>query len=438
MNIVLLSGGSGKRLWPLSNSIRSKQFIQLFRTAEDSYESMVQRVYRQIRTVDQNANIVIATSQSQVSEIKHQLNDAVSVCVEPCRRDTFPAIVLAVNYLHDVMGVSDDDSVVICPVDPFVDNSYYQAVQQLDELVKKNAANLCLMGIQPTYPSEKYGYIIPESMGEVSSVKEFREKPDTKTAEQYLKENALWNAGVFAFKVGYLIQKSHEQIVYSDYKDLLTKYSSLSKISFDYAFVEKEKHIQVLRYNGSWKDVGTWNMMAEVMTDHIKGNAVMDDACSNTHIVNELDTPIIAMGCKDMVIAASNDGILVTDKQRSGYMKPYVEKVESDPMYAEKSWGTYTVVDIQPGAMTVKVSMRAGEHMTYHSHDCRNEVWTVLSGAATAVIDGKRKSIKAGDVIMIPAGSKHILQAKTDLDVIEVQLGENISVSDKKKYPFPE
>lgn len=241
MNIILLSGGSGRRLWPLSNDIRSKQFIKLFKDENGEYESMIQRVYRQITTVDPDAKVTIATSKSQASAIHNQLGDKASICVEPCRRDTFPAILLAAAYLHDELGVGDDESVAVCPVDPYVDNSYYEGVEALEKLVQQNTANLTLMGIAPTYPSEKYGYIIPESSNEVSTVKEFKEKPDKATAEKYLAQNAVWNAGVFAFKLGYLLEKAHAMVDFEDYRDLYSKYETLTKISFDYAVVEKKR-----------------------------------------------------------------------------------------------------------------------------------------------------------------------------------------------------
>lgn len=433
MNIILLSGGSGRRLWPLSNAIRSKQFIKLFKDENGEYESMIQRVYRQITTVDPDAKVTIATSKSQASAIHNQLGDKASICVEPCRRDTFPAILLAAAYLHDELGVGDDESVAFCPVDPYVDNSYYEGVEALEKLVQQNTANLTLMGIAPTYPSEKYGYIIPESSNEVSTVKEFKEKPDKATAEKYLAQNAVWNAGVFAFKLGYLLEKAHAMVDFEDYRDLYSKYETLTKISFDYAVVEKETSIQVMRYNGDWKDVGTWNMMAEVMADNIKGKAVMDDTCVNTQIVNELNIPILAMGCKDMVIAASGDGILISDKERSGYMKPYVEKISTEVMFAEKSWGTYTVMDVQEGSMTVKVSMQAGQKLSYHYHNSRDEVWTVVAGQGKAIVDGMKQILRAGDVVTIAAGCKHTIEAVTNLDIIEVQIGETISVADKYK-----
>ena len=433
MNLILLSGGSGKRLWPLSNDIRSKQFIKLFRGINNSYESMVQRVFRQIMTVDPEASVTVATSKSQVSAIRNQLGQKVSLCVEPCRRDTFPAIVLATMYLHDVLNVSEEVSVAVCPVDPFVENTYYEAVQSLIKLSNESSTNLALMGVEPTYPSEKYGYIIPENRENISPVLEFKEKPYKIDAKKYISQGALWNAGVFAFKLKYMIEKAHEIIDFRGYDDLVKKYATLEKISFDYAVVEKEKSIQVMRYNGEWKDVGTWNTMTEVMTDEVKGNVTCDSECENLHAVNELDIPILCMGCKNMVIAASCDGILVSDKERSGYIKPYVEQINSETKFAEKSWGTYTVLDVQPEAMTVKIMLDTNHQMSYHSHELRDENWNVVDGEGFVILDGKKISVSKGSLINIPKGTMHTIIAQTQMIVIEVQVGK-ISREDKQIF----
>ncbi|ADU20957.1 sugar phosphate nucleotidyltransferase [Ruminococcus albus] len=433
MKIILLSGGSGKRLWPLSNDVQSKQFIRLFKNDDGCYESMLQRVYRQISSVS-GAGITIATSRSQVSAIKNQLNDKVSICIEPCRRDTFPAIALAAEFLHDVKDTDRDECVIVCPVDPYVDDSYYECVRSLEAHVQKGDTALTLMGIEPTYPSDKYGYIIPDEKAEVSLVKSFKEKPDKKTAEEYLKKGALWNAGVFAFKLGYLIDKVHEITGYTGYNELLENYEKLEKISFDYAVVEKESSIKAVRYSGDWKDVGTWNMMAEVMADATKGDVTLDDTCENTQVVNELSIPVLCMGCRDMVIAVSGDGILVSDKERSGYMKPYVEKIAGEAHFAEKSWGTYTVMDSEAEALTVKIKLYAGNNMNYHSHKNRSEVWTVLSGEGRFIIDGIERVVGPGDTVSAKAGVKHMIIADTDMSIIEVQTGKDIDRKDKTVY----
>ena len=439
MNIILLSGGSGKRLWPLSNDVRSKQFIKIFRkpdaSDEDMYESMVQRVYRQIRTVDPEAVVTVATSKVQVSSLHNQLGMDVGISVEPCRRDTFPAIALASAYLHDVQGVNENEAVVVCPVDPYVNEDYFHALKHLGTLADEGTANLVLMGIDPTYPSEKYGYIIPCSKENISKVDTFKEKPDLKTAQKYIEQGGLWNGGVFAFKLSYVLNRAHELIEFTDYEDLFNKYDSLTKISFDYAVVEHEPDIAVLRFNGQWKDLGTWNTLTEAMEEPIVGDARLNETCSNVNVINELDVPILAMGLHDAVISASPDGILVSDKEQSSYIKPYVDDIHQQIMYAEKSWGSYRVLDVEECSMTVKVTLNPGHRMNYHAHEHRDEIWNVISGSGTAVVDGVRQAVKAGDVIRMNAGMKHTVIAGNDvLQMIEVQLGDEISVMDKIKY----
>lgn len=434
MNIVLLSGGSGKRLWPLSNDIRSKQFIKIFKAQDGTYESMVQRVYRQIRRIDSDAKVTVATSRTQVSDLLNQLGDGIGISVEPCRRDTFPAIALATAYLHDVMNVAEDEPVVVCPVDPYVQDDYFDALKKLGDLAASGRARLCLMGIEPTYPSEKYGYIIPETKDEVSPVSTFKEKPDTETARGYIAKGALWNGGVFAYKLGYVLNKAHELIDFTDYQDLYNRYESLKKISFDYAVVEGEKSISVMRFAGEWKDLGTWNTLTESMTENTVGSAILDDKCSNVHVINELDIPVIGMGLKDLVVAASPDGILVSDKEQSGYLKKYVERLDEQIRYAEKSWGEYRVLDVGDGNETVKITVLAGHRMSYHSHQHRDEMWTIISGKGRTIVDGMEQKVEAGDVITMQAGCRHTVIADTDLNIIEVQIGREISVHDKEKY----
>lgn len=434
MNIVLLSGGSGKRLWPLSNDVRSKQFIKIFKKEDGTLESMVQRVYGQIRKVDPQATVTIATSKSQVSAIHNQLGQDVGVCVEPCRRDTFPAIALATAYLHDVKGISLDESVVVCPVDPYVEDDYFRAVEQLGQQALKGEANLVLMGIQPTYPSEKYGYIIPRTQDAVSEVATFKEKPDAETAQKYIDQGALWNGGVFAYKVGYLLDKAHQLIDFTDYQDLFDKYDTLEKISFDYAVVEKEDEIQVMRFAGQWKDLGTWNTLTEAMEDHCIGEGMMNETCQNVHVINELSVPVLCMGLKNVIVSASAEGILVSDKEQSSYIKPFVDKIDQQIMFAEKSWGSFRVLDVEDESLTIKVTLNAGHSMNYHSHQYRDEVWTVISGEGRTVVDGMEQKVKVGDVITMSAGCRHTVFADTELQLIEVQLGKEISVHDKQKY----
>ena len=418
MNIVLLSGGSGKRLWPLSNDIRSKQFIKIFKRDDGEYESMVQKVYRQILKVDPDAQVTIATSKSQVSAIHNQLGEEVGISIEPCRRDTFPAIVLATAYLHYIQLIPEDEAVVVCPVDPYVNDDYFEGLKQLSEQADKGEANIVLMGIEATYPSEKYGYIIPEDKEAVSRVLTFKK----------------WRE-IIAKKVDIiLIIKTNIKDIEKYIRIKLTKIIITKIIIEIMTFIEKEENIQVMRFHGEWKDLGTWNTLTEAMTESSIGEVIMDPTCENVHVINELNVPILAMGLNNVVISASPDGILISDKHQSSFIKPYVDGIDQQIMYAEKSWGSFRVLDVEHDSLTIKVTLNPGHQMNYHSHLHRDEVWVVISGKGTTVVDGEKKEVSVGDVIKMRAGSRHTVIALTELKMVEVQLGRDISVHDKIKY----
>ena len=395
---------------------------------------MVQRVCRQIRKADPSASVTIATSKTQVSSIHNQLGEGVDISVEPCRRDTFPAIALAASYLADVKGIDPREVVVVCPVDPYVEDDYFEALKKLEKLAAEGKSNLVLMGIEPTYPSEKYGYIIPESGEKIASVSTFKEKPDARTAAEYIQKGALWNGGVFAFQLQFVLDKAHELMDFTDYHDLFARYDTLRSISFDYAVVEKEEKIRVMRFTGQWKDLGTWNTLTEAMEENSVGDAIMNETCENVHVINELNVPVLAMGLHDVVISASPEGILVSDKEQSSYIKPFVDRLDQQVMFAEKSWGSFRVMDVEEESLTIKVTLKAGHRMNYHSHRNRDEVWVVTSGAGRTIVDGMEQEVKAGDVITMQAGCRHTIIAESELKLVEVQLGREISVHDKQKY----
>ncbi len=435
MNIILLSGGSGKRLWPLSNDVRSKQFLKIFRRADGQKESMVQRMYRMIKEVDKNATVTIATGESQIPQIRSQISEEIGISVEPGRRDTFPAIVLAASYLKK-NGISEDEPVVVCPVDPYVERDYFECLNTLSDEVGK--ANLTLMGIEPTYPSEKYGYIIPVMNSPVSQVSEFIEKPDKKTAEQYIKQGALWNGGVFAFRLSYLLGIAQNSFGTDSYDELFSKFNTLPKISFDYAVVEKEKSINVIRFNGLWKDLGTWNTLSESMNESVTGNAVADD-CHNTHVINELGIPLIALGISNAIVAATPDGILVTDKGKSPQLKNYVD--DARPMYERRGWGEYKVLDYKHhddgnNSLVKELIISSGRHISYQRHHCRTEIWIFTEGIGKLILDDVVKTVNRGDVVIIAPDMKHAIQGMTELHIIEVQIGDELTEEDIERLEW--
>ena len=439
MQLVLLSGGSGKRLWPLSNNARSKQFLPLLEKEDGTMESMVQRVVRQVREANLTDDITLATNASQLDIIINQLGDSVSVVTEPERRDTFPAIALASGYLKLKKGCPDDEVVVIMPCDPFTEAGYFETIGKMVKCVEADVAELVLMGITPTYPSEKYGYVVPVTdnlMAEGSmSVSKFTEKPNVERARELLGMGALWNGGVFAFRLGYMMEIAQRYVKADSFEEMRSRYSEFPKISFDYEVAEKADSVAVLPYSGQWKDLGTWNTLTDELHHHIIGNAVMGPRCTNTHVINELQYPIYVDGMEDTVIAASPDGIIVCRKKYTEDIKKAVDHLTPRPMYEERRWGSYRVIDDTTYAdgrhsLTKSLTINAGKNISYQVHRHRSEAWTIVEGEGIFVLDGVERKVGPGETVVIPVNHYHALKALTTLTFIEVQTGNPLVEED--------
>lgn len=439
MQLILLSGGSGKRLWPLSNNARSKQFLPLLEKADGTMESMVQRAVRQARDARLTDNITLATNASQLDIITNQLGDTVSVVSEPERRDTFPAIALAASYLKFAKGCADDEVVVIMPCDPYTEVGYFETIGKMAECVRQNVAELVLMGITPTYPSEKYGYVVPEAKANESEnffrVSRFTEKPTVEVAKGLLEQNAFWNGGVFTFRLGYMMTIVSKYIQSNSFADIRSRYSEFPKISFDYEVAEKAKSVAVVPFSGQWKDLGTWNTLTGELHRPVIGNAVMGSHCENTHVINELQNPIYVDGLKDVVVAACPDGILVCGKEHSEEIKKAVENLPPRPMYEERRWGTYRVLDDSYYAdgrhsLTKSITLKPGKNISYQIHHHRSETWTFVQGEGIFVLDGNEQRVKAGDTVVIPVEHWHAIKAVSQLTFIEVQSGNPLVEED--------
>jgi mannose-1-phosphate guanylyltransferase len=436
MDLILLSGGSGKRLWPLSNDSRSKQFLKVLDN-DGVLESMVQRVWGQLEKIQLRESTVIATSKSQVDMIHSQLGNQVPLIIEPERRDTFPAIALAATYLYSVKGSSLSEVVGVLPVDPYVDITFFERIKDLEVALNASDADLALMGVNPTFPSEKYGYIVPiqNNNNDYIQVSHFKEKPSETEARDLMEQNALWNCGVFAFKLEYIISLLEAKGLPIQYEELAKEYQNLEKISFDYAVVEKAEKIVALPYSGSWKDLGTWNTLTEEMGTNQIGKGTISVDSTNTHLVNELDIPVTVLGIKDAVVAASPDGILVTDKVASPRIKEVLKGFEQRPMYEERRWGWYRVLDhtkFEEGneVLTKRIGVTAGKNLSYQKHYARSEVWTIIKGEGEFALNDEIRMVKPGDVLIIPVEAKHGIKATTDLEFVEVQSGSQFIEED--------
>ena len=423
MRMILLCGGGGKRLWPISNNVHSKQFIQVFDDGNGGFQSMLERVIREIRMINPDQQVTIASGRVQTEEVRSQLGYDVSMTEEPSRRNTFPAISLAASYLKDHDRVDPSEPVVIFSVDSYADHSFYEKLFTLAEIVESGRANLVLMGIEPNEPSDKYGYIIPSGKEEISDVLEFHEKPDPVTAKKYIQEDhALWNAGVFACRLNYLLNRAERVFGSCSYSYLVAHYPELKQISFDYAVVEKESSRAVVRYNGTWADAGTWESIADLMNNESSGQVVEDDGCENTYVVNHLDFPILAIGVKNMIVAAGRDGILLCDKKDITKLKSMVDQVWLEPRVIGKRYGGKEVLYRTESSETSLLRVKAGSSVTIKTDLGIRKTLTVLHGAGEA--------LKPGKIFTIQDGERWQINAETDLELIETMIEFEIETED--------
>lgn len=442
MKLILLSGGSGKRLWPLSNDSRSKQFLKVLTSPDKGLESMVQRIWRQLQQNQLSDDAYISTNKIQTDILQSQLGTNIPLIIEPERRDTFPAIILASSYLYSIAGVDLDEIITIMPVDPYIEDSFFDHVKDLEKIVKETNVDIALIGVNPSYASTKYGYILPDK-NEINEgteqshmkVKGFKEKPTEEQAVGLIEQHALWNCGVFAFRLGYMIHLLEGRGFPTLYDEVIQNYDRLPSISFDYEIVEKAKKIAAIPYKGKWKDIGTWNTLSEEMESKIIGRGLISDDCTGTHLINELDIPIIVLGTSDLIIASSPDGIVVSEKGKSENIKEVVKNFTQRLMFEERRWGHYRVLDYKESqdgmkVLTKRLVVLAGKNLSYQYHHHRSEVWVVVKGEGEFVLDDVFSNVKVGDVLNIPVGAKHAIKALKDLEIIEVQMGTELEEED--------
>ncbi|MBQ9989341.1 MAG: cupin domain-containing protein [Lachnospiraceae bacterium] len=459
MYYVLLSGGSGKRLWPLSNEARPKQYLKLVNHESNSMErcSMVQRVWQQMKEAGLSSGTIITAGDNQEELIKSQLREA-RIALEPAARDTFPAILLSCAYLKDVLGAAKEDYVTILPVDSYTQDSFFKLLPRLEEVVRLSGAEVGLIGARPSYPASKYGYMIPDPQEEEKffsesdraeerqQLKAFRlisrfvEKPEEKEAQELIGQGALWNCGVFCVKIGSILSQAGEFGLEETYEAIRKGYNSLPSISFDYQVLEKAHRLAALEYHGFWKDLGTWSAMAEQMSTNTQGRVLLDEHCRNTQVINELDYPVVAAGLKNIVVVASQDGILVADKNHTEGLKQLVQDFHANPRFEERRWGTLQTLDEngegENKVLTRKIKIYEGMNSSYHHHEKRNELWTVLKGEADLILEGNKIRLIPGKVICIRKGQRHAVKALKDFEYIETHIGESQGNEDIHRFTF--
>jgi mannose-1-phosphate guanylyltransferase len=436
MKIVLLSGGSGQRLWPMSNESRSKQFLKILPNEKNGPISMLQRVWRQLISTGLVDHSYVCASKSQQDMIFHQIGE-IPFIEEPFRKDTFPAICLSVLYLLDKASVKPDEPIAVIPVDHYVDNHYFEQVAQLGNILDASSAELVLMGVLPEAPTSKFGYISvepSESSAAYRKVNRFVEKPEQGIAKRLIREGALWNCGVFCFYGQTILDFLQNQGYPASYEVFRREFGNLPKRSFDYEVVEKAKSVVVYPYKGAWKDIGTWSSLCAHMDNDIAGIGTSYD-CDDTHVINELGIPVVALGLQNAIVVATPDGILAADKEHSSQLKNAVAKYHGRPMFEERRWGTYRVLDYQKledgtEVLTKCIELFSENNISYQKHFKRSEIWTIIEGTGYMALDDRIFPVSAGDVIRVYAEQWHAIRASTKLKFIEVQRGSELVEED--------
>ncbi|MBP5611469.1 MAG: cupin domain-containing protein [Bacteroidales bacterium] len=444
MKLILLSGGSGKRLWPLSNDTRSKQFLPVLQMPGGGVESMIQRIVRQIRETGLADHFTVATNAAQVDLLTNQLGESVDIVTEPVRRKTFPAIALSAAYLAFEKQVPADEPVVVMPCDAYTDHGYFETVRTMVRAVETQAADWVLMGIRPTHASPRYGYVLPgrEPVGTgVFKVERFVEKPPQEEAGRLMAAGALWNGGVFAFRLGRMMSLLAQYMPAESFAGVRAHYTLLPEINFDCEVIENARSVAVVPFDGPWKDLGSWHALTEQLPLQSSGNVHLAEDNVNTHVINELGIPVLCAGMHDAVVACSPDGILVCAKNAAEGVKPYAHTLSVRPMYEERRWGTYRVIDSTTygdgyKSLTKSLTIHAGKHISYQVHRHRDEVWTFVDGTGLLVLDGRVQEVRRGDVVHIRKGQFHAVKALADLQLIEVQIGDDLVEEDIERYDW--
>jgi len=401
---------------------------------------MIQRVWEQLQEAGIARNTIITAGEEQTELILSQVKGA-RIAMEPARRDTFPAVLLSCAYLHSCAGASREDYVTIMPVDPYTEGIYFETVKRLEGIMKVSGAEVGLMGVVPTYPATKYGYILPgEQKDGYLSVRGFAEKPNEERAQELIEEGALWNCGVFCVQIGKILDRAKQYDVPEDYQGLYEAYEKLPKISFDYEVLEKAQKLAAVEFRGFWKDLGTWDALAEQMSTDTIGKAVLDETCENTQVINELLIPVVVTGARDMVVVAAQDGILVADKKESGRVKELTADIVSRPKFEERRWGTLEVLDDtetpQLSTLTRKICIYDGMNSSYHYHAERDEIWTILNGTGELILEGNKIQLSQGKAVCIRKNQRHAVKAFKDFEYIEIHVGKLVGNDDINRITF--
>ena len=455
MKTIILAGGSGSRLWPLSREEYPKQLLTL-----EKEESLLQKTFRRVSKFSKISDIVTITNIKHYSDIKlqlNQINNSNIVIGEPFGRNTLPAIASTLQYF--ISQKCEDDIVLVVPSDHLISN--IDAFNKTVEEGKKFAEDgyIVTFGIKPTYPETGYGYIKTATpLNNGYKVERFVEKPNIATAQQYLDSgNYYWNGGIFMGKISTFFDEFKKYIpeIFTNLEELdfsnstkiqYSVYEKMPSISIDYAIMEKSNKIALIELQSDWNDLGSWQSLYNVRKKDENGNVltgkVVVDNVKNSFIYSQKEVVAVS-SLENIILVETEDAIMACKLNESQNVKKLYEKLkekESNTIKLHKTvfrpWGYYTCLNSGEGYLTKTICVMPKQKLSVQSHNHRSEHWVVLEGTALVLKDGKQYNVYAGDSIDIPLGVKHSLQNpyNEELKIIEIQKGDYISEDDIIRY----
>jgi len=453
LKIIILAGGGGTRLFPLSRRQHPKQFLKI--GGESSL--LIQTVARFL-TIVKPSDIIIVSGQEYANNIRAELQQSklseVHTVFEPAPRNTAPAIALALRYCLDVLCVSKDEVMFIAPSDHMISpaDEFAAAVKQAAGIAGQG--KIVTFGIMPTAPETGYGYIqagdaIPGGYVAAS----FREKPDQATAQSYIAAgNYYWNSGMFAFTIHTLASElaRHQPEIATQieqhYDDLRQNFERMPNISIDYAVAEKSDKGAVVPLKTYWNDIGSWDALFDVMSKDKQGNALEGDClaldCHNSLLKS--DSRLIAgIGLDDIIVVETGDVILVAKKGETqkvkdivGILKEQGRREADVHTCVQRPWGSYTVLGEGPSYKMKKIAVNPGQRLSLQMHYHRSEHWVVIGGSAKVTIGDKTVMVHTNESVFIPQTTKHRLEnpGRIVLEIIEVQNGDYLEEDDIVRF----